>query len=939
MRVLTYAELRPSKKLSAAFRKVVAASERDDFRSADVKKLYHGDLYRAKLDSDARLLLRFVRHGEATVCLALEIVEQHAYDRARFLRGAVIDAAALEAAAAVDTAPTPVATVRYLHPGRAEFHLQAAPLSFDDLQDQVYRSPAPLLVVGAAGSGKTALLLERLRREEGNVLYVTQSAFLAQSARGLYYAHGYANEAQEVDFLSFRDVLASLKIPPGRAIGYRDFEAFFARHKQALRLEDANQTFEEIRGVLSAEVTGPLSREAYLALGVRQSLFPVETRDGIYTFFERYRAWLAEGTLHDPVLLAHPYAELASPRYDFLVVDEVQDLTNVELALLLRLLQKPGAFVLCGDSNQIVHPNFFAWSRVRTLFFENRGLASESGTLTAVLDANYRNARAVVTVANTLLKIKHARFGSVDRESSRLVRAVAEEEGSVAALSASPEAMRDLDQRTRGSTEVAVLVLREEDNAAARAHFKTPLLFAIHEAKGLEYETVIVFRFVSSERAAFAEVTNGVTLDDLRTEELAFGRAKDKADKSLDAYKFYVNALFVALTRAVRQVVLVESDTKHPLFGLLGVAFPASGITVASKVSSADEWQREARRLELQGKHEQAAAIREGLLGLTPVPWTVLSGDVYRDHVEKAFQPKSPFGKAKKLLYEFACGHDLAPLATRLLKEAAYPQASLFEREKAGLAARFQKPFLTKNTLEIFGQVAKHGPDFRNAWGQTPLMLAASVGDLVSARRLVDLGAQTDLVDPLGRTALGYYLGAATTIAKTDPGGQRAGDLAELLSAHTVDLDIDGRLVRLDRNKAEYLFFAVFTLALRACYGSFGRIGGVTSERLEGLVQVLPTTVIPPHRQQRTYVNGLLARNEHGSSNPASRKLWVREKRGEYIPSATARIATRGPRGEQVWVPLREHLGLPVQEEHHRADGFGFLTRERIVLPVGPRRR
>ena len=38
-------------------------------------------------------------------------------------------------------------------------------------------------------------------------------------------------------------------------------------------------------------------------------------------------------------------------------------------------------------------------------------------------------------------------------------------------------------------------------------------------------------------------------------------RARDKTDKSLEVYKFYVNALYVALTRAVRNVYLIESDT------------------------------------------------------------------------------------------------------------------------------------------------------------------------------------------------------------------------------------------------------------------------------------------------------------------------------------------------------------------------------------------
>jgi len=39
------------------------------------------------------------------------------------------------------------------------------------------------------GSGKTALTLPRLRLRRGDVLYVTQSAFLAGSAASLYFAH------------------------------------------------------------------------------------------------------------------------------------------------------------------------------------------------------------------------------------------------------------------------------------------------------------------------------------------------------------------------------------------------------------------------------------------------------------------------------------------------------------------------------------------------------------------------------------------------------------------------------------------------------------------------------------------------------------------------------------------------------------------------------
>ena len=48
-----------------------------------------------------------------------------------------------------------------------------------------------------------------------------------------------------------------------------------------------------------------------------------------------------------------------------------------------------------------------------------------------------------------------------------------------------------------------------------------------------------------------------MTAQDLRKDELAYSRARDKGDRSLELWKFYVNALYVALTRAVQTLYLV----------------------------------------------------------------------------------------------------------------------------------------------------------------------------------------------------------------------------------------------------------------------------------------------------------------------------------------------------------------------------------------------
>ena len=63
----------------------------------------------------------------------------------------------------------------------------------------------------------------------------------------------------------------------------------------------------------------------------------------------------------------------------------------------------------------------------------------------------------------------------------------------------------------------------------------------------------------------------GVSEADLQGDDLEYRRARDKADKSLELYKFQVNALYVAMTRAVATLTLVEQDTGHPLLALLGL--------------------------------------------------------------------------------------------------------------------------------------------------------------------------------------------------------------------------------------------------------------------------------------------------------------------------------------------------------------------------------
>jgi len=60
---------------------------------------------------------------------------------------------------------------------------------------------------------------------------------------------------------------------------------------------------------------------------------------------------MKENNWYDSNIICYEYLEKIKPRYDYILVDEVQDITNIQLKCILQSLIAKTNFVLTGDSN------------------------------------------------------------------------------------------------------------------------------------------------------------------------------------------------------------------------------------------------------------------------------------------------------------------------------------------------------------------------------------------------------------------------------------------------------------------------------------------------------------------------------------------------------------------------------------------------------------
>jgi hypothetical protein len=197
--------------------------------------------------------------------------------------------------------------------------------------------------------------------------------------------------------------------------------------------------------------------------------------------------------------------------------------------------------------------------------------------------------------------------------------------------------------------------------------------------------------------------------------------------------------------------------------------------------------------------------------------------------------------------------------------------------------SRFYKSYYESGWHGLKAFIRRHGVDFRNEFGETPLMIAAREGLLDLTKLLLDGGADPQQKNFFGLMPIQMLMLEIFSGRRYDEG--ILNELFQLLAPEVLSYRSGNRLVKVDRRLIEYLLLlaaAPFTIlksqqsfyVMQVCY---------TTTSLETMLGLLPTNIFPEKRRKKTYLSAALSRNEVLREGPYNRKLFVRLKTGHYV--------------------------------------------------------
>ena len=255
--------------------------------------------------------------------------------------------------------------------------------------------------------------------------------------------------------------------------------------------------------------------------------------DAIYTIALDYKKYMEKtGAMDNDLLSRALLARVTTPLYSVTVLDEVQDFTQVNLALFKAIGLKTFAV---GDALQMINPSYFSFGYLKRLLY---------GDVTGVteLKHNYRNSENIQKIVNALGEMNVKKFGT----HSFVLKgeSVKSDAPTKAIYTTGKNFLPSLGENRYA--DITVIVSSKERKESLRKTLPKTEILTVAEAKGLERTTVILADVLTDDEEKWHALAN-LTMN------------RKTADEN-SVFRYYFNLFYVGVSRAKQYLIVYEED-------------------------------------------------------------------------------------------------------------------------------------------------------------------------------------------------------------------------------------------------------------------------------------------------------------------------------------------------------------------------------------------
>lgn len=476
----------------------------------------------------------------------------------------------------------------------------------------------PLIITGAAGSGKTMVALHKLlsvSTDKYNIGYITYTELLSDNARRCFEKFkNIKNNRGNVEFYYIHQLYSKiLGIPSDNIATYETFknivEGLKSRNYKYIRKIDCLDIYTEYRGIIKGYLGleanqinkldtrryNMITMDEYLNLPNSYSIFSEEEKIEIYKLCTKYNEKLIKLGKKDENDLAINIIEKINEGkinlFDYIIVDEVQDLSEIQIYMLSKLVKNPNEIMFSGDIHQIINPTFFDFGRLKNIYY---GLGIDTSTHS--LSKNYRNTIEIIELLNSLMKDRQKYIGktSYDYNESGILNG---DKALVGKLT--DNEIRQLLIKISEKHYCAIVVpnIEEKERLINLCDEAKNRIFLVNEIKGLEYDNIYCLNMISPNNSEWNKIYSGEA-------------------KNNSKYRYFFNLFYVAISRARKQLFIYEDNIDNPVIKSIEKhiiyqnEFNINDLNLDIQ-STKDDWIKESKRLEKVGNIEKAKFAKD----------------------------------------------------------------------------------------------------------------------------------------------------------------------------------------------------------------------------------------------------------------------------------------------------------------------------------------